>query len=159
MQGWAGVCATAAPAAFAFLAMAHRETLMDLNDEAGDRAFGVWTLPVVAGPRAALAAAAALLAGAAAVACGAALRGGGLAWVVSARALAWLPAGSAAPACQRCNMLQLSARFVCPSAAHAGMLTVGPPHRSGRAALEWRRRCGPRALHFWRASCNRPSLH
>ena len=100
VQGWAGVCATAAPAAFAFLAMAHRETLMDLNDEAGDRASGVWTLPVVAGPRAALAAAAALLAGAAAVACGAALRGGGLAWVVSACALAWLSAGSAAPACQ-----------------------------------------------------------
>ncbi|KAK9838465.1 hypothetical protein WJX81_001046 [Elliptochloris bilobata] len=78
--GWAGVCATAAPAAFAFLAMAHRETLMDLNDVAGDRAAGVWTLPVVAGPRAALATTAVLLAGAAAVAIGAALLGSGLAW-------------------------------------------------------------------------------
>jgi len=91
-QGWAGMRATAPPAAFAFLATAHRETLMDVNDTAGDRAAGVWTLPVVAGPRAAVVAAAGLLAGAAAVAAGAALRGGGLAWAVRAHALSatWL---------------------------------------------------------------------
>ena len=57
---------------------------MDLNDAAGDREAGVWTLPVVAGPRASLAAATALLAGAAAVAFSATLRGSGLAWVVRA---------------------------------------------------------------------------
>ena len=34
---------------FTFFGIMHREILMDMNDEAGDRAAGVLTLPVVFG--------------------------------------------------------------------------------------------------------------
>jgi len=135
-QGWAGMRATAPPAAFAFLATAHRETLMDVNDTAGDRAAGVWTLPVVAGPRAAVVAAAGLLAGAAAVAAGAALRGGGLAWAVRAGTPA-----AARPACaSSASRLRRRARRGCDA-------------RSGRATLARRRGCAARPRPPWRASC------
>jgi 4-hydroxybenzoate polyprenyltransferase len=79
-----------APCAFVFLGIMYREILMDINDMDGDRAAGVWTLPVVAGRSRALAVALTLFTAASAVAMWVATHGQGLAW---AWAMYGLPMG------------------------------------------------------------------
>ncbi|KAF8056478.1 digeranylgeranylglyceryl phosphate synthase [Scenedesmus sp. PABB004] len=74
--GAAGIARLAPAALYAFGGVMFREILMDLNDAPGDRAAGVWTLPVLLGKPAALAAAAGFLAAGAAAAGGALLRAG-----------------------------------------------------------------------------------
>ena len=72
----------AAPAAYLFLGIMHREVLMDINDVRGDAEACVRTLPVVLGRRAALGIAAALSAAAAGVTMFAAATGSGFSWLV-----------------------------------------------------------------------------
>jgi 4-hydroxybenzoate polyprenyltransferase len=82
VQDAAVLGAVAAPAAYLFLAIMHREILMDINDTRGDQEAGVRTLPVVYGRRAALGVAAAMCAAATVIAAHAALAGSGLARLV-----------------------------------------------------------------------------
>ena len=72
----------AAPVAYLFLCIMHREILMDINDTRGDQEAGVRTLPVVFGRKAALATAASLCMTALGVTMHAATAGHGLHWLV-----------------------------------------------------------------------------
>lgn len=85
-----GLRCMAAPTAYLFMSILHREILMDIADRNGDRASGVPTLPVVLGARASLAICAALLGACAALGVHAALAGRGLAWAWGAHP-AWEP--------------------------------------------------------------------
>ncbi len=49
MQHGVALANMVALSSFTFFGIMHREILMDMNDEAGDRAAGVLTLPVVFG--------------------------------------------------------------------------------------------------------------
>lgn len=80
-----GLHAVLAPSAFLWLGIMHREIMMDIQDRRGDGAAGVQTLPVVLGPRGALAFCLALLAACSALAAHAALQGSGLAWAWAGR--------------------------------------------------------------------------
>lgn len=66
--GDAGLLRLAPATLFAFSGVMFREILMDLNDAEGDRANGVWTLPVLLGKPAALACAVGCMLGGSAVA-------------------------------------------------------------------------------------------
>ena len=68
VQGGGALRAVAAPAAYLFLLIMHREILMDINDTRGDAEMGVRTVPVVFGRDTALMAAAALCVAASAIA-------------------------------------------------------------------------------------------
>ncbi|CAL8467253.1 g6789 [Coccomyxa elongata] len=77
----AALATVAAPCAYLFCCILHREILMDINDTDGDRASGIPTLPVVLGRRAALGAAALLAAAALGISLRCALLGSGLSWL------------------------------------------------------------------------------
>ena len=79
----------AAPVAYLFLSIMHREVLMDINDTRGDQEAGVRTLPVVFGRKAALGMAAGLCNAALGVAMHAAVAGSGLQWLVREPPFEW----------------------------------------------------------------------
>ncbi|KAL4442686.1 hypothetical protein ABPG77_006680 [Micractinium sp. CCAP 211/92] len=94
-----GLHAVLAPSAFLWLGIMHREIMMDIQDRRGDGAAGVQTLPVVLGPRGALAFCLALLAACSALAVSAALQGSGLAWAWAGRPALEAPLRCAALGC------------------------------------------------------------
>lgn len=51
LQGQNGVSKLLVPCAYLFLGIMHREILMDISDEEGDRKACIWTVPVLAGMR------------------------------------------------------------------------------------------------------------
>ena len=107
------------------------------QDRSGDGALGVQTLPVVLGPRAALAVGLAPLAACAALGAHAALRGAGLAWSAWPAHAAWLE-----PAL-RCAALAAVAWNLAQPTAAAWQVRCRPPSTSPRRLLARGRLASP----------------
>ena len=121
----------AAPAAYLFLAIMHREVLMDINDTRGDQEAGVRTLPVVFGRKVALGVAAALCAAASGIAAHAALAGNGLAWLVRACMTGVRPYACAMVGVRHCRKEPAVSHTTSPAAAVAsGGLLAAPCQRA-----------------------------
>jgi 4-hydroxybenzoate polyprenyltransferase len=106
------------PSAFLFLGIMQREIMMDIQDRGGDGAAGVQTLPVVLGPRVALAVCCALLAACGALAAHAALCGGGL-------AAAWVARPALEPLLRGAALAAVAANLARPVAATLAVLRSG----------------------------------